>query len=144
MDKALYMQIKKLKDPKQAQPFRLLTDEERGVLLKAGPSQCLILCESGSWEDKPSGPYSFCYAYILKPDYQPEPEYEKFEVFMCGGILGIDRPTFKPLYTLPGLPDFVGFEFIDGSVTTSHLSLVDVANDFRRGKTVCARFIKEG
>jgi len=143
MDKAL---IEKLKMPELAQPLGLLSKEEHGILTRAGKENTLFFDASSKWVSA-SRTWWDNDVIILKPDYKPEPEYEDCKVFVCGGILGIDHPTFKPLYTLPGLPDFEGFfrNFPTESSETVQLTDVDaVAKVIRQGKVVAARFVKEG
>ena len=67
--------IEELKDRKKAQPFGLLSDKKQEMLKKATKVNCLILCHSGSWETR-IGEFYLGNTYILKPDYQPEPEWK--------------------------------------------------------------------
>jgi hypothetical protein len=147
--------IEKLKDPKQAQPYGILSEDEQAVLNKAGMSMCRVYC--GTWE--PTGGMYFCEnsAYILKPDYEPEPEYEDYEIRDTGGLLGIqndcgERRIFHfdalpydyiHLHCLPSLPNFVGFYVAPKTPGERPILMVNVATAIREGHTVVARFVKE-
>lgn len=74
--------IIKLKRKDLAQPFGLLNKEEQEVLKKAGKNNLLWLTDMCVW----ISPVAFSIhpnnisTYILKPDYEPEPEYVDIEI----------------------------------------------------------------
>ena len=71
--------IEKLKDPNQAQPFGLRSPEEQEVFREAGPENSLLYTVTESWVTPTglNGPNS---TFILKPGYEPEPEYVDLEI----------------------------------------------------------------
>ena len=116
--------IEKLKDKKQAQPYGLLSDDERDVLETAGKNNCYIYCEGGGWEISHRVSFSYCYAYILKPDYEPEPEYIEIEIEVDGQGMyvlkeGISGCEYKMLWWAETHKDFVCFHDPFGKETTN-------------------------
>ncbi len=133
--------IEKLKDKGRAQALGLLTEEEQEIIKVAGKANCLTY--AGQWEPTAWPNFRKGNTYVLKPDYQPKEEHDKFEAFVLGGMLGIDRPTFKLLYTLPGLPDFHGFFYDDEEGTSQGLAIALVATCIRKGHKVYALFAQK-
>lgn len=126
---------------RQAGWLKKYRPDEHAILDAAGFPCRLRLDSNQQWVND-TGPLGYSDTLILKPDYEPELEYEDCEVFLCGGTLGIDKPTFKPLYSLPGLPGFVGF-FRDKASKSQTCSLEYIATKIRKGHKVYARFQKD-
>ncbi|KKN77668.1 hypothetical protein LCGC14_0357930 [marine sediment metagenome] len=139
--------IEKLQDPKQAQPLCLRTEAEQAILTKAGPDNCLILSARDYWSLSGNvvnlTPTA---AYILKPDYEPQPEYEDIEIRVGHGNslyiqlsgTGSIRTT---LYKAANKSNFVCFHYKDGASTRY---TGDVPNWLRKApdQTMYARFIR--
>jgi hypothetical protein len=114
--------IEKLKDKTYVRAFGLMLPEEQKCFRDAGTKNCLFLSEPA--KDFIQAPddyvlFYFATTYAIKPDYQPEPEFEDIEIIKQGNWLGITRPwagdysrfphDFTHLYCLPSLPNFLGF-----------------------------------
>lgn len=116
----------------------LRSKKELALLRKAGPQNRLYLAlTNAQWEQDVSDDMPDITCMILKPNYNPEPE--DCKVFICGGVLGIDRKTFKPLYCVPCMPDFHHFYRADND---AHVDWTAVARIDAKGITVKARFEK--
>lgn len=136
--------ITKLKDKTQAQPFGLRSKEEQEVQQKAGRENVLFF-DGREWTTIGGGPGGFAdmHTYILKPDYEPEPEYVDWKIEAVNDLLCVaERPigkaiSYKPLYCVPAMPNFVKFvEDCHGNIC----SLDCVANLIHGGHKVFARF----
>ena len=146
--------IEKLKDKNRAQPFFMRSEEEQAILIEAGPEFCLTTSagQYPTWNNA-TGPIA-CWKlepYILKPDYQPEPEYEDIEIIDTGGILGIQNggherrfDTFPydwiHLHVIPSLPQFHHFcraDNLNGAVPVA-----SIARIFAKKDKVYARFVR--
>jgi hypothetical protein len=68
--------IKKLKDRNRARPFGMLSEEEQKILRQANETKAVMLYNGSGWESARWFFTSPQLTYILKPDYEPEPEYE--------------------------------------------------------------------
>lgn len=142
--------IEKLKDPKQAQPFCLRSEEERVILTKADPSNCLLMSGVNKWTpSRNHASLSTTDTYILKPDYEPEPEYEDIEVVAdVEGALRLSHAISGKFGQLridiiSSRKDFVGF-FYDINSTHDHCGTASrVAREIREGHKVYARFVKD-
>ena len=138
--------IDKLKDPKQAQPFGLRSKAEQELLTKAGRPNCRWYDEDG-WNVQKCDSYCKETTYILKPDYEPEPEYEDIEIEGSLWLMVKSDPyntTLRTMVDLTGHRNFVKF-YAD---ICKRISLEDVAGAYRtaqeRGHKVYARFVNEG
>jgi len=137
--------IKQLKEPKQAQPFGLLSKEKQIICEIAGKKNCSLYTCDG-WVKPSSGAFSRSTAYILKPDYQPDPEYVDLEIDIEDVFYGVwrtDDSAFLPypftsLHCLPSLPGFYRF-FLEDAQT---LHLEHIAERIHNGAKVYARFRK--
>ena len=75
--------IEKLKDPKQAQPFGLLSKEQQECLRLANKSHNVRMyhprttLRDDGWQDSHNWAFDTPWnSYILKADYEPSPDYE--------------------------------------------------------------------
>ncbi len=143
--------IEQLKDPKQARPFGLLKKyfpQKARQIESAFPDGCLIHSARGEFFEMRATarePSLNC-TYILKPDYQPEPEYVDLEIeLLANGFYGACKDkkcigplpyAFTPLHCLPSL---LGFDhFVSEGGQTLHLE--HIAQTIRISKKVYARF----
>ena len=142
--------IEKLKDKNYVRPFGLLSPEEQECLKKAGKNNCLVYTVLGDWK-KGKAYFINISTYAIKPDYQPEPEYEDVEIKVFStNRLGIvyrqkcftnPNSIMIPLHELPSLPNFEGFWF--DTDTGTRFNFTDdgpVATYRDEGKTVYASF----
>jgi hypothetical protein len=148
--------IEKLKDNKVA--WKFLSEEEKTCLKEAntkgvvenlkydGDWECL-----GEWSSFGRGANEI---WRIKPDYQPEPEFEDYEIklhlapvyntarvveMLC---VRIDERTAYQLHELPSLPNFNKFwQYVDGVETK--VGRDDVANEIDRGYKVYARMRRD-
>jgi len=134
--------IEKLKDPKQVQAFGLLAQKFQAVLEKAGKRNCICLTGTKlgpEWTQL--GPESSHWAthltYILKPNYEPEPEYDKVKVLVAKGVLQCGGVRIDCLCINP---NFAGFWSKDGQ---THYNDAYVATAIYEGVEVEAWFRKE-
>ena len=142
--------IEKLKDPKQAQPFCLRSKEEQEILKKAGKQNCLWVGRDEQWHTTEGVLFAADMCYILKLDYQPEPEYVDIPIIKENGQgwLGItqqddtDFPDYNygfiHLHCIPSIPSFEGFWWMAVKV-----AFTDVARHVDEGDKVVARFRTE-
>jgi hypothetical protein len=134
--------IEKLK--KNEKPFGLLSKEEQECLNKI-PLKYI----KGFYGEKWETPMSFVrhIAYYICPDYQPEPEYEDYEIKENGNQLGIWEEIEEgvshwiPLWEIPAEPKFKEFwyELYGYNVSTT---IDKVASEIRNGYKVFARLYK--
>ena len=139
--------IEKLKDPKQAQAYWMRTIEEQSILFKAGPERTLIVdcgnkhgrkhyVELSEWREQ---------MIILKPDYEPEPEYEDIDIVVKGHWLILQHSPQLGMSccvnTAVTNRNFIGF-FATFSNYENRMALPDIATRIREGHKVCARFVK--
>jgi hypothetical protein len=86
-----------------------------------------------------------CDTYILKPDYEPEPEYAEYRIYSDSDVVGELR---VPLIANPRLVEvvcrvsFAGFYRNDGRTAADKIQLGDVATAIHEGHKVVARFRK--
>lgn len=108
--------IEQLKHNKTA--YGLLEPEERECFEKVKKENTIYYMYDDSW--KQSRGNSFCRAdtYRIKPDYQPEPQTERCEVFtehLYHSLRYIRKGrTWVCLHEALSDPDFMYFEFEDG------------------------------
>ena len=141
--------IKKLQDPDQAQPFYMRTKEEQDILKEAGVGNCLTtdLDIFPQWNE-PNMPVSLwsVTCYILRPDYQPKPEYIDIAIVVDGGgELRLERSIPGRLGRgridiLPGRKEFAGFY---STTQPNAIATEDVATLIREGFPVWARIVRE-
>ena len=143
--------IEKLKDKNYVRAFGLLELREQECLRKAGRKGCLYYGSKG-WKEKcADDTFAVYQTYAIKPDYQPEPEYEDVEIKVFStNRLGIvyrqkcftnPNSIMIPLHELPSLPNFEGFWF--DTDTGTRFNFTDdgpVATYRDEGKTVYASF----
>lgn len=151
--------IEQLKDPKLAQSFGVYEKyfpEKAEIIKKAYPKGCRYFSSfSREWNDVPRGENpTQSDTYILKLDYQPEPEYVDLEIDLHEGWYGVWSPCkddesitlpfrFTHLHCLPSLPGFFCFwqeENGEGYKDTEHISFEVVATAISPDNTVFARF----
>lgn len=118
--------IEKLKNNEAHKIFADMTQEEQDCLIEAGPVNCEFLtdnqCGGLLWGLIGTSFEFYPYPqgiYRIKPDYQPEPEYDDKEIIK--GINHVSRcpleflgyyyedDIFIPLHCLPSLPNFKCF-----------------------------------
>jgi len=144
--------IEKLKDKTYVRAFGLMSPEEQECFEKVGKENCLGFSEAISpWKDIGVGTFLKSMTYAIKPDYQPEPEFENIEVKRadCDGYdwLGIHDGgcsfslpyAFTHLHCLPSLPNFECFYRKD---TCANVFADRVSRCISKGQTVYARFRK--
>ena len=149
--------IEKLKNNEEHRIFADMTSDEKKCLKWVSPENCEFLtdnnCENLEWGSQ--GTESKWYPqgiYRIKPDYQPEPEYEDKEIIK--GISHISRcplellgyyyedDIFIPLHCLPDLPNFAYFFYVENE-TEQIIEFDCVARWIAEKKqTVFARFRK--
>ncbi|MHC4346345.1 MAG: hypothetical protein ACYSUP_16850 [Planctomycetota bacterium] len=149
--------IAKLKDPKQARPFGLLSDEEQAILERATKRNCLWYTGSNEFCQSLFDGFTVHYTYVLKPDYEPEPDYEDIEIVECRGLLGIwnhhvqgrGRPypgfpyDFIHLHCVVSLPTFEQIVSKNEGRAEQLILPADVAKYKLMGHNVVARFVKD-
>ena len=150
--------IEKLKIKYYVRAFGLMLPEEQECFKKVGIKNCIIyggMCgkQGAEWRDT-TAELQGDFTYAIKPDYQPEPEFQDVEIIQQGNWLGITRPwaedysrfpsDFNNLHCLPSLPNFEGFYMPDPVAKDGHeyLFIGTVARNIAKGKTVYARFRK--
>lgn len=134
--------IEHLKAKPHAQPFGLRTSEEQEVFKKATRRNCLIYIETDTWR-LPSRVDSFFAkdrTYILKPDYEPEPEYVDIEVVLHNKRLRCDVPfdEWTSIEHLMSLEKFI--RFFQVGLAEYSVPLEKVSILVYEGKTIKARF----
>ena len=142
--------IEKLKVKTLAQTFGLLTPREQECLKKVGKGNLLIYHSDDTWDPSICGSFSGNLTYAIKPDYQPEPEFEDIEITKQGTWLGIVRPwagdysrfpfDFTHLHCLPSLPNFDCFWIYEFDKSGQNITLICIARHINEGKKVFARF----
>ena len=141
----MYKMIEKLKKPELAQPHCLRSFEEQKFLESINPDHLVFLNLQGDWVDWPGGPRCVRDTVILKPDYQPEPEYEDWEVFLSTKDKLCVRHPVRDRNILIGEvanePGFACFHYMDGAETTND---GQVPNWLRANpsQTIYARFVR--
>lgn len=133
--------IEKLRDPKQAQPFGLRSPEEQEVLKKARKRNCLIYMVEDTWETpKECEAFWLAYVYILKPGYEPTPEYDDRDVYIDAvGDLMVAGMVYSMIAAVRK-STFVGFFVYPGTPGEHKVGLEDVATRIYQGHKVVARF----
>lgn len=137
--------IEKLKYKTYVRAFGLMSPEEQECFEKVGKENCLYYACKDAWDQADSLELHDESTYVIKSDYQPEPEYVDLEIktdmddhfIEWLGVYDDDSPFEMPhffthLHCLPSLPNFEGFWCNNGIP----VSLVHVAAK----KTVYARF----
>ncbi len=149
MNKELQERIEKLKKPELAQPLALLSEEEQAIFKKAGPDNMLWLVDCGArrgtWADAGSGKNPG-HTYILKPKYEPDPEYIEIELEAVnkGVWLKEEAPGWSgdcSICKASMHEDFICFHYMGGAETTN---AGQVPNWLRANpdQTIYARFVK--
>ena len=138
--------IEKLKDPAQAQPFGLRSPEEQKVLRKADTQNHLYFDTHGRWLECPNTNYWPDRTFILKPDYEPKPEYVDNVVAMLpttnkSNRLQVCVPGFGncTINVAPSFPNFVKF-WLESDNFKVGRSIEVIACCVHDGKKVYARF----
>lgn len=145
--------IEKLQDQEQAQAYGTLLKyypDQARIIAQAYPDNCLFLNGDNKYDQPPTGnkPPHLCTVYILKPGYEPKPEYKEWAIrkndygtlaaFNMSG--GAERSLARCVCDLT----FVGFYFymIVTGFNNSDVSirLEQVATAIREGHKVVARF----
>ncbi len=135
--------IEKLKHKDLAQPYCLLTKKEKRILKDAGYKNRLVLQVDGTFFSDAEGNKQNLDVYILKPDYEPEPEWIDIEIVEGGQWLKLkENQPGKPgntwLLDCVANPRFVGFVSDSGWVR-----LEEIATRIHNGQKVIARFRRE-
>ena len=143
--------IEKLKDKDYVRVFGLMKPKEQECLKKVGKTNSLWF-SGANWHNC-ADPFTWGRAatYRIRPDYQPEPEYEDKEITRQGNWLGITRPwagdysrfpfDFTHLHCLPNLPNFRYFWYVNLAVgTEARTHFAHVSRKISEGHTVYARF----
>ena len=137
--------IEHLKDKSKAQPYGLRTEEEQAVLKKAGPANCIHATGNEHLEWSQSKHTWAGAAYILKPDYQPEPEFIDIELVLDGVFWELKKAmpgcaAFTRVERAPIHQQFVHFRKDSNHYTRHAGRATDWANE---GQKVVARFRNE-
>jgi len=137
--------IEKLK--KNEKGFGFLEPEEQVFLKSIGNENRLFFSIKG-WAPDPSKSTNINNIFRIKPDYQPEPEYEDIEIVKLEGgypsvrdmkILGIYYKCGNVwLGDIPAMPDF--WDFIDLDAIVQAVDFKYVASRLRLKHKVVARF----
>jgi len=153
--------IEKLKDKNYVRAFGLMTPEEQECFKKVGLNNCIryagkkVQDEKNFWERAPETiHFSLLATYVIKPDYQPEPEYVNLEIVKGNdNFLGIHRRifsndppipfSFTHLHCVPSLSNFDQFWWdSDTGTRFGSVCIENVARLRAEGKKVYARFRK--
>lgn len=150
--------VEKLKDKNYVRAFGLMTPEERETYRNAGKINCLIYSGVLEWSKAvETSVFNEHRTYAIKPDYQPEPEYEDFEVvkqighfnnLACTELLGCEvnikgQKYFVKISDLPSLPNFECFwnKIPSPIYSENAFCCLGLVNRMRNsGHTVYARF----
>ena len=143
--------IKRLKDKKFVRAFGLMLPEEQECFKEVGERNCLFYTNLNQWSGQEHG-FANSVTYAIRPNYQPEPEFQDVEITRQGNWLGITRPwaedysrfpsDFNNLHCLPSLPNFEFF-FYWKETGIREIFFDDVATRIRKDKEkVYARFRK--
>lgn len=140
--------IKELRDPEMAQPlgvYEQYQPEWAKIIREAGPDNCLCLDRDG-WAEHTQ--FVSWNTYILKPDYQPEPEYKEISLVFQEGVLCLFRLSPKPFRTRDPLQvirheNFMGFWANPGTSGERDVLIWYLTNTKRDGHKVVARFKTE-
>ena len=146
--------IEKLKKNKTV--FGLMSSEERECFKKVGKKNCLCF-HGGQWggPNNSNDCFNYQFAYAIKPDYKPEPEFVDLEIERSDGWLGVskwgDDAMFLPfefthLHCLPSLPNFEGFwhDYDKKMGRRYFCNITEAAPKISEGKKVYARFRGQG
>ena len=142
--------IKRLKDKKFVRAFGLMLPEEQECFKEVGERNCLFYTNLNRWSGQEHG-FANSVTYAIRPNYQPEPEFQDVEIIQQGNWLGITRPwaedysrfpfDFTHLHCLPSLPGFRGF-LRPGHDRDISIDFEEVANFIDRKQKVFVRFRK--
>lgn len=123
MNRELQERIEKLKDPKQAQPWGVLTLAEISIMGKAGKANMLTLYRGCEWKTPVADERFADMSYILKPNYEPDPEYIEIKVILFGGTYRLEEVSpntaCKEFPIITADKDFVCFHDPFGKETTN-------------------------
>ncbi len=149
MNEEMRARIEKLKDQKQAVPLWMRTKEEQEIITRARPEDRLVTHYESwpNWQTSISTKPHRDSVYILKPGYEPEPEYDEIEIVRGDSDLWLvlikDMPgrSCRCLYDCGIHPAFVCFHYMDGAETTIP---GNVPNWLRQnpGQIMYARFVR--
>ena len=144
--------IEKLKIKYYVRAFGLMLPEEQECFKEVGERNCLFYTNLNQWSGQEHG-FANSVTYAIKPDYQPEPEFQDVEITRQGNWLGITRPwaedyphfpfDFTHLHCLPSLPKFKDFWYVTEQGNNWYFTNDgQVATYIDEGKTVYVRFRK--
>ena len=144
MDKELF---EELKNPKLVRPYCFCSAEVKAIFDEAGLAGCDRIGSDGHVAgivNHPAKCPGWC--YILKPKYEPAPEYEDIKIVAISGRLVLKResPSNSPTITeVVARENFVCFHYMNGAKTRIP---GDVPNWLRVnfGETMYVRFVKKG
>lgn len=146
--------IKALKENKEA--FGLMSEEMQEAAREIGREDFLAYCDIASFESvkvAPEDHFDMSTAYRLRPDYEPEPEYEKCEITVIEDELCYKTSVNSfPIDLAPRYPNFYRFELHKNGEQTAcilSISLECIATAIRpvsqggQGHKCYAVFIKD-
>ena len=136
--------IEHLKDKSTAQPFGLRTPEEQEIFRKAGKPNVLYYCVDGTWEILTNPDWCCDSTYILRPDYQPEPEYIDIELVPDGIFWKLKKsmPCCIANDSLRMVP--IHRQFVKFRTDSNYTRHAGIATDWaNKDEKVVARFRKE-
>ena len=145
MDKEL---IEKLKKPELVRPYCFCSAEIKAIFDEAGLAGCDRIGSDGHVAgivNHPAKCPGWC--YILKPKYEPAPEYEEWEIRIRteGNLAAFNSAggAERSLAMCECQPNFVCFHYMNGAKTRIP---GDVPNWLRVnfGETMYVRFVKKG
>ena len=133
--------IQALKENKEA--FGLMSEEMQEAAREIGREDFLAYCDMASFESvkvAPEDHFDMSTTYRLRPDYEPEPEYEKYEITLIENELCWETSVNSfPIDIAPRYPDFSHFENDIGNP----VKFEGVAFNIRQGHKCYAVFIKD-
>lgn len=132
--------LKRQNYARQAGWLKKYRPDEYSILEVAGWRNRLRLDCNQNWVED-TGPIGYSDTLILKPHYEPEPEYDDRAVGI--GESGLLEVAGVSIHCLLSWPDFVGFFYDDADGFPHGLALGIVAEWMRGGHKVYARFVKE-
>ena len=145
MNKELIRDLKRKNYARQAGWLKKYRPDEYEILDAVGHENRLRLDVNQKWVSD-TGPIGYTDTLILKYSYEPEPEYEEWEIRTNkeGNLAAFNKASGleRTLGRCAHHPTFVCFHYIAGAETTIY---GDVPNWLRAnpGQTMYARFVKE-
>ncbi len=110
--------IQQLKENQR--PFGLMSEEMQAKAREIGKS-LFDWWVAGDWTDCPVKQFRSEATYRLRADYEDEPEIVECEIYRQSNDLYYTLAGRCPIYTAFGDPDFIGFKFEDGVVSSCRI-----------------------